>query len=199
MIDYFENGCTECGGEVEYNEASYFYRCSSCGAFVSAHRKATQYSKEGEPTGRLATQEMCNLKKQLDPIFNYFWKSKYVFQVGNKTQEVAPINIVYASYIRKIDKDGEEFYGEMVTNKDGLVELSIVDESEVYRLSHSELRLVTNREKTHVWLSLELGLPVRECKIGYLDKTNLLKALEICTKYKEYAERQKVGSIEVGS
>ena len=191
MINYFPKGCPICGFTVDYSKENYFYKCASCGAFTSAHREDTEYSKEHEPKGYLVDQETYSLKKQLEPLFNFFWKERLLFQGENGDKFTAPINIVFQPYLRKITLSDEPKYGiAHGVNEEGLVKVWILDDNEFRFYKHSELGTVHNRDKTHVFLAQHLNIPIRECRLGYLDKSQLLMAIKICIEHGEYAKEQ---------
>jgi hypothetical protein len=190
-MNYFPNGCNLCGNPVEYNQEIHIYKCTVCEAYVSAHREDTDYSKEHEPTGYLADEQTRSLKKQLKPLFNFLWKGRQLFQTEKGLRFKAPINVLYRPFIRKVLLLDEPLYGiaQGITDE-GLVKLRIIGEDRFGFYKHDELDSVDNRTKAHIWLAEHLGLTINQCRIGYLDKEQLLKAIKLCTEHGELAREQ---------
>jgi len=191
MIDYYPEGCPLCGSSVEYNEENYFYKCTACEAWSSAHRTNTEYSKEHEPKGILCDQATHNIKKQLEPLFNYFWQGRYLFQHEGGTRFTAPINVVYRPFLRRINLLDEPKYGiAHGIEDDGFVKVWVLEDERFSKYKHEELIPVDNRQKAHIWLASMLNIPISECRLGYLDKSQLLMAIKICTEHGELAREQ---------
>lgn len=75
---YFPNGCTLCGGKVEFTDSSRYniqqrgmiYRCVECGAAVAAHMGSPH---NYTPMGSLGTGKVRYLRFRLHELFDKIW------------------------------------------------------------------------------------------------------------------------------
>ena len=195
---YYKNGCTNCnGGKVELKESTFTYLCTSCGAFACAHRSNTSFAKKYEPYQYLASVEINSLRKSLEIVFNDIWLKKTRKRIRSEIREVAFINIIYTDNIRIYSN--KELHHVKIIKHDK--EHSICDvysfdtENIIKNLPFQYISPITNRQKTYVWLSQELGLKPETCQIGYLTENQLKKAIEVCTKSLNEAKRSATKSL----
>lgn len=187
---YFKNGCTNCnGGEVFYLENAFLYKCRKCKAFAHAHREKTLHAKKHEPFQYLADQNINNLRKTLEDLFNRLWRDKITYNVGTKKRRESLINIVYQYNIRKLNNDFVRIINiDPATKKCSVIsfeERQVIDD-----INYLKLDSATNREKSYLWLSEQLNVNYDMCKIGYLSELQLKIAIELCIKHIDYAREK---------
>lgn len=196
---YYKNGCTICGGEVTLDEETFIYTCTNCGAFANSHRKDTEFCKKFEPYQYLASGEINELRKSLESVFSTIWHSRVDYQ-REKTSIYSEsiINIIFPENIRSLD--GDELLYVKVINKDkenNTCDVFAFDIQKLYEnIVYSDLKPVSNRGKAYVWLAIELGIKVAECKIGYLSESQLKEAIQICSKHLSDARRKAIESYQ---
>lgn len=177
---YFPNGCNICKSPVELLEEKRIYRCTECGASVTYHKLDTEFSKRYEPLGYLANHETNALRKKLKDIISDLWIHKRTLVDGNSIKFVSPINEIYSKYLVKVKYLGEDEFGISESVKGEYYNVFLIDFDKYAMFRRDEMMGVQNREKTYVWIAEELGLNAKDFKIGYLNKDQLTRAIEIC-------------------
>ena len=186
ITKYFKDGCTVCGGEVTFLEDSYIYKCNDCEAFAAAHRVDTDYSNKYEPYQYLANNEINELRKTLEEVFNTIWQKRMKVKYENSglINMEAFINIIFPENVRSIIND-KLIYVKVLKRNTQTNECTIYafdEEKLIKNYDYEKLQPVTNRGKAYVWLARELGINISECQIGHLSLAQLKEGIEICSK-----------------
>ena len=195
MIDpekkYFPNGCTVCGGKVQFLKESLLYICNDCGVSVSAHKEETPYNLLYEPKGYLATLKVNNLRKAVSNSLSQLYMNRIKIKTKDKIIETALINAIFSNYCIEIEGD-EPLYGYQVDGGEGIRTVFLVDSHEKMDVKDGHYKGVTNRTKCNIWLAREMGMSTTECKIKLLSEPELEKAYKICEQGIKEAKRKSI-------
>jgi hypothetical protein len=168
----------DCGGEPTYE--NYRYTCQSCGNWVLAHKETNDYCLEHAPLGYMTDKEGHLLRNKLKGSFNKLWFGNERVFHNNKDKSL--IEAIYPDFIIQVGEDDHVFGVSIAKNILGELDVQLVYTKEVISVPKEKLNVVSNRTKSHVWLSLQLGLSYAESNIHELSKENLKKAIEIVDK-----------------
>jgi len=189
---YFPNGCTECGGEIQFLEEGLMYICNECGRFCYAYKEATNFNLEFEPKGSLATLKVNKLRNSVRGVLSKLYKQRVSVQTKKGPMETALINAVFANYCLAIRNGEDVKYAYQVSGGSENKEVYVVDTGEIVKVSDGEYKGVSNRTKANIWLAKEMGMAIRECKIKNMLEPLLLKAYKICENGIKEAKRKSI-------
>lgn len=193
---FYKNGCTVCNNnKIEFYDDSFVYKCQSCGAYASAHRRDSEYAKKYEPYQYLASEQVNVLRKKLESVFNTIWQERISYQRNNDIKTAATINLIFNDNIRVYEEEQEPQYVRVLYHDkpNSICDIfSYSSNAILEKIDYEKLNPITNRQKAYVWLSNQLGIQVTNCQIGYLTEIQLRKAIEVCMKALKNARRNSI-------
>jgi len=200
---FYRNGCTVCeDGKITFNDDTFTYKCMNCGAYASAHRIDSEFSKINEPYQYLANEEVNTLRKKLETIFNSIWQERVDYKRNDDIKTAAIINLIFNDNIRIYQKGDESQYVRVLYHDkpNSICNVFSYNSNIMFEgIDYAKLDSVTNRQKTYVWLSNQLGIVPQHCQIGYLSEIQLKKAIVICMKGLTNARRNAIATYNIGS
>lgn len=175
----FPNGCSKCGSEVLFLEASeyfntdhsgYVYACSNpvCDCYVKAHGVSVGVAVAGHPIGILADKDLRNLHELVRSRFSVLWQKKI-------------INYLIHEYVVSFtDEYGETKYGQVVNaDKENKTYLIRTETGVEYNVPISKASKTDSRSRSYFWLASQLGKSVYEAQIGMLNETESYAAIDV--------------------
>lgn len=181
---YFPDGCTECGGIVVLDKLNFFYRCTSpnCLAYADCHRNTGVEFQIYQPTETLAKEEIHILRKTLRNLVSKMYFDKIKVINNTNFNATAPINIIYIDNIVRYFTGSRNIFVKKLYEKETCVVEMLETKEEMY-VESRKISNASNRSKTLIWLALKLKIPIDKFTIGYLSKSNLVKAIKLTKKH----------------
>lgn len=193
---YFPDGCPLCQGQILFNKDNYSYQCVKCQAYVSAHRKDSDFAEQGEPQGYIANKAINLLRKAVTAAMTPLYREQVKVKGRHALIDTSLINVIYKDFCIKVILDDDEIvYATMISeSQDGNIKVKLVETGQILDVPEEDVQRVSNKEKTYIWFARQLGLPIRMAHIKRLNENELNRAVEVLTKGVAEARQMAINS-----